>query len=377
MSITIPASLLPADGRFGSGPSKIRQEAVRRLSIVAPSLLGTSHRQPAVKAQVRRIREGLRAFFSLPDGYEVALGNGGATLCWDAAAHCLVRQRSAHAVFGEFSAKFAQAVRAAPFLDDPVIVEAEPGSHPAVQAQPGIDFYALTHCETSTGVAMPIRRPDDRGLLAVDATSGAGGIEFDPAEVDFYYFSPQKNFGSEGGLFVALMSPAAVERVEHIRASGRYIPAMLDLGLAAQASGKDETYNTPSIATLFLMGEQLDWLNEQGGLAAAAKGCTAKAAILYDWAEAREWASPFVRDPAMRSPVVCTIDLDPSVPARDVSATLRANGVLDTEAYRKLGRNQLRIATYPAIAAADVERLTAAIDYVVEALPRASLSVGH
>ncbi|MGH8906250.1 MAG: phosphoserine transaminase [Egibacteraceae bacterium] len=368
MPITVPISLLPADGRFGSGPSKVRQEAVRRLGVAAPSLLGTSHRQPTVKAHVRRIRNGLREFFSLPDGFEVVLGNGGATLCWDAAVHCLISRRSAHAVFGEFSAKFADAVRAAPFLDDPVISASQPGSHPTLEAQSGVDLYALTQCETSTGVAMPVRRPCAAGLVAVDATSAAGGIEFDPAEVDFYYFSPQKCFGSEGGLFVALLSPAALERVDRIQVSGRYIPAMLDLGLAARASAQDETYNTPSISTLFLMGEQLDWLNEQGGLAAAAKDCAGKAAILYDWAHAREWAAPFVADPAMRSPVVCTLDLDPAIPAHDVASVLRANGIVDIEGYRRLGRNQLRIATFPAVVPADVERLTAAIDYVVEAL---------
>ena len=368
MPITIPTSLLPADGRFGSGPSKVRQDAVRRLAAAAPALLGTSHRQSGVKAQVRRIREGLRDFFGLPDGYEVVLGNGGATLFWDAAAHCLIARRSAHAVFGEFSTKFAKAAAAAPFLYAPVVVESAPGTHPTLEAQPDVDLYALTHSETSTGVAMPLRRPAgaDRGaLVAVDATSGAGGIEFDPAEVDAYYFSPQKGFASEGGLFVALLSPAALDRV---RGTDRYVPAMLDLRLAVDNSAKDQTYNTPAIATLFLMGEQLDWLNAQGGLAAAAKDCAAKSAILYDWAESRPWAAPFVADPAMRSPVVCTIDLDASVSAPEVSATLRANGILDTEPYRKLGRNQLRIATYPAIAAADVERLTAAIDYVVEAL---------
>jgi phosphoserine aminotransferase len=366
MPITIPPQLLPADGRFGSGPSKVRQEAVERLAVAAGALLGTSHRQAGVKAQVRRVREGLRAFFSLPDDYQVILGNGGATLFWDAAAHCLIARRSAHAVFGEFSGKFARVVTAAPFLDDPVIAESPPGSHPEMAAQLGVDLYALTHCETSTGVAMPIRRPGPDGLVAVDATSGAGGIEFDLAEVDAYYFSPQKSFGSEGGLFIALMSPPAIERVETIRASGRYIPAMLDLGLAAQNSAKDQTLNTPSIATLFLMGEQLDWLNEQGGLAAAAKDCAAKATILYDWAENRPWATPFVADPAMRSPVICTLDLDPSVPAASVTTALRANGILDTEAYRNLGRNQLRVAVFPAVTLADVERLTAAIDYVVE-----------
>jgi phosphoserine aminotransferase len=306
----------------------------------------------------------MREFFGLPDGYEVVLGNGGATLFWDAAVHCLIARRSAHAVFGEFSAKFAAAAAAAPFLQAPIIVESAAGTHPTLEAHDGVDLYALTHSETSTGVAMPLRRPGP-GLVAVDATSGAGGIEFDVREVDAYYFSPQKSFGSEGGLYVAVLSPAAIER---IAATSRYVPAMLDLRLAVSNSGKDQTYNTPAIATLFLIGEQLDWLNEQGGLAAAAKDCAAKSAIVYDWAERSSYATPFVADPTMRSPVVCTVDLDDSVSAAEVSAILRANGILDTEAYRKLGRNQLRIAAFPAIAAADVERLTAAIDFVVEEL---------
>lgn len=370
MRITIPTELLPHDGRFGSGPSKVRQEAVERLAIAAPALLGTSHRQPNVKDQVRRVRDGLREFFALPDGYEVVLGNGGAMLFFDATAHCLAARRSAHAVFGEFSAKFAAAAQAAPFLDDPVIAESAPGTHPALTAHDGVDLYALTHCETSTGVVMPISRPvgADDALVAVDATSAAGGVMFDIAEADAYFFSPQKGFGSEGGLFAALLSPAAALRIAMVRASGRYIPAMLDLGLALENSVRSQTLNTPSISTLFLMAEQIDWLNEQGGLASAARGCAAKSAIIYHWAEARAWAAPFVADPAMRSPVVCTIDLDPAISAGKVSAVLRANGILDTEAYRTLGRNQIRLATFPAVTAPDVERLTTAIDYVVEAL---------
>ncbi|MGH8887784.1 MAG: phosphoserine transaminase [Egibacteraceae bacterium] len=370
MPVTIPTELLPEDGRFGSGPSKVRQSAVERLAAVAPTLLGTSHRQPRVIDQVRRVREGLREFFALPESYEVVLGNGGATLFFDAAAHCLIARRSAHAVFGEFSAKLAAAVRGAPFLDEPVVVEAEAGAHPTLEAHDGVDLYALTHCETSTGVAMPVTRPAGAGdaIVMVDATSAAGGIAFDIAEADAYFFSPQKGFGSEGGLFVALLSPAAMERIAAIRATDRHVPAILDLGVALRSSVKNQTSNTPSISTLFLMAEQIDWLNEQGGLAWAAKECAAKSAILYDWAEARAWAAPFVADPAMRSPVVCTIDLDPAIAASEVSAALRANGILDTEAFRTLGRNQLRLATYPAVTASDVERLTAAIDYVVEAL---------
>jgi phosphoserine aminotransferase len=374
MPITIPIELLPEDGRFGSGPSKVRQSAVERLAAIAPTLLGTSHRQPRVIDQIRRVREGLREFFALPEDYEVVLGNGGATLFFDAAVHCLIARRSAHAVFGEFSAKLATAVRAAPFLDDPVVAESEAGAHPTLEAHDGVDLYALTHCETSTGVAMPITRPVgvDDALVMVDATSAAGGIAFDVTEVDVYFFSPQKGFGSEGGLFAALLSPAAMERIAGIRATDRHIPAMLDLGVALQRSMKNQTLNTPAIVTLFLMAEQIDWLNERGGLAWAAKECAAKSAILYDWAEARPWAEPFVADPAMRSPVVCTIDLDPAVAASEVSTVLRANGILDTEAFRTLGRNQLRVATYPAVAISDVERLTAAIDYVVEALSDAS-----
>ncbi|HWB72586.1 MAG TPA: phosphoserine transaminase [Egibacteraceae bacterium] len=373
--IELPAGLRPADGRFGSGPSKVRQAAVERLAEVAPRLLGTSHRRPGVRAQVRRVREGLRAFFSLPDGYEVALGNGGATLFWDAAGYCLVRRRSAHAVFGEFSAKFADALAAMPFLAEPAVVASEPGSHPVLDAVDGADLYALTHCETSTGVAMPVSRPEGvsaaEALVAVDATSAAGGIAFDPEQADAYYFSPQKCFGSEGGLWLALLSPAALQRLDEVAAGAdRHVPAMLDLRVAVDNARQDQTYNTPAIATLFLMGEQIDWLNEQGGLAWAAKDCAAKAAHLYDWAERSGYARPFVADPAQRSPVVCTIDLDPSVPGDRVCAVLRANRVVDTEAYRKLGRNQVRVAVFPAVDHADVERLTAAIDFLVERLTR-------
>jgi phosphoserine aminotransferase len=369
MSIRIPTELLPEDGRFGSGPSKVRQTAVERLAVVAPTLLGTSHRQSRVIDQVRRVREGLREFFCLPPDYEIVLGNGGATLFFDATAYCLVARRSAHAVFGEFSAKFASSVQAAPFLDDPVVMRSEAGTHPTLAACEGVDIYALTHCETSTGVATPITRPAGAvdALVVVDATSAAGGIMFDVAETDAYFFSPQKGFGSEGGLFVALMSPMAIQRMAVIRETGRHIPRMLDLGIALESSMKNQTSNTPSITTLFLMAEQLEWLNEQGGLAWAAKDCAAKSAILYDWAEARTWAAPFVANPAMRSPVVCTIDLDSAISASEVSAALRANGILDTEAFRTLGRNQLRLATFPAVATSDVERLTACIDYVVDA----------
>ena len=365
--ITIPADVLPADGRFGSGPSKVRQEAVTSLADVAPQLLGTSHRRQAVRDQVRRVREGLGTFFDLPDGYEVALGNGGATLFWDIATHCLIQERSAHAVFGEFSAKFAAAVTATPFLADPVIVESAAGTHPTLAAVDDVDAYALTHCETSTGVAMPVSRPAE-GLVLVDATSGAGGLPLDPAEADAYYFSPQKCFGSNGGLWLALLSPTAIARSDEVAATGRYVPAMLDLRIALDNSRLEQTYNTPSIATVFLMAEQVEWMNAQGGLAWAVKDCAAKSGHLYDWAEASDYATPFVADPAQRSNVVCTIDLDERIPAADVNAALRAHGVVDTEAYRTLGRNQLRIAVFPAIDPGDVQRLTAAIDHIAAAL---------
>ena len=366
-TISLPADLRPADGRFGSGPSKVRQDTVERLAAAAPGLLGTSHRQPGVKGQVRRIREGLATFFGLPEGYEVALGNGGATLFWDAAAFSLVRTRSAHAVFGEFSGKFAQVIAGTPFLDDPVVVQSEAGTHPELAAHDGVDLYALTHCETSTGVSMPVSRPSSDGLVAVDATSAAGGLPLDPVSADAYYFSPQKCFASDGGLWVSLLSPAALDRIGELSGS-RHQPAMLDLALAVDNSRKDQTYNTPAIATLYLMAEQIDWLNGNGGLAWAAKSCAAKAAVVYDWATASPYATPFVSDPAMRSDVVCTVDLAASVPAGDVAAVLRANGIVDVEAYRKLGRNQVRVAVYPAVDHADVERFVAAVDHIVERL---------
>ncbi len=369
--LEIPAALLPADGRFGSGPSKVRQEAVEALAKAAPTLLGTSHRRPAVKDVVRRVRAGLAELFALPDGYEVALGNGGATLFWDAAVACLVRERSAHAVFGEFSSKFAAAAAAAPFLAEPVRVESEPGTHPVLDAVPGVDAYALTHNETSTGVAMPVTRPPGAAgdaLVLVDATSGAGALPVDPAAFDAYYFSPQKSFASEGGLWLALLSPAAIARIGEMAATSRYVPAMLDLGLALQNSRQDQTYNTPAVATLALLAHSVEALLARGGLATAAEGCAAKSRTLYEWATDRDWAEPFVADPAQRSPVVVTVDLNGSVPAADLTGVLRRHGIVDIEAYRKLGRNQVRIAVFPAVDAADVERLIAAIDHVAEAL---------
>jgi phosphoserine aminotransferase len=365
----LPSDLRPGDGRFGSGPSKVRQEAVAALAAAAPTFLGTSHRQAPVRAVVGRIRAGLAELFDLPDGYEVALGNGGSTLFWDLATFSLIERCSQHLVFGEFSAKFAAAATAAPHLDDPQVIAAPFGSHPEPRPDPAVDLYALTHNETSTGVAMEVRRPAGAdGLVCVDATSGAGGLPVDPRHFDAYYFAPQKSFAADGGLWLALLSPAAVERVGRIAASGRPIPAMLDLGLALERSRLDQTLNTPALATLFLLAEQVDWLNEQGGLAWAAKRCDESAGIVYGWAETSGYTTPFVTDPAMRSHTVATVDLDPAVDAGAVTRALRANGIVDTESYRKLGRNQLRIAMFPAVEPADLDTLTRAIDWLVERL---------
>jgi phosphoserine aminotransferase len=366
---TLPGHLRPGDGRFGSGPSKVRQEAVAALAAAAPTFLGTSHRQAPVRAVVGRVRAGLAELFDLPDGYEVALGNGGSTLFWDLAAFSLIERRSQHLVFGEFSAKFAAAVTAAPHLDDPQVIASPFGSHPEPRPDPGVDLYALTHNETSTGVAMEVRRPAGAdGLVCVDATSGAGGLAVDPRQFDVYYFAPQKSFAADGGLWLACLSPAAVERVGRIAASGRPVPAMLDLGLALERSRLDQTLNTPALATLFLLAEQLAWLNEQGGLAWATKRCDESAGVVYGWAEASAYATPFVSDPAVRSHTVACVDLDPVVDAGAVTRALRANGIVDTEPYRKLGRNQLRIAMFPAIEPADLDTLTRAVDWLVERL---------
>src|SRR5215218_6819372 len=366
---TLPGHLRPRDGRFGSGPSKVRQEAVAALAAAAPTFLGTSHRQAPVRSVVGRIRAGLAELFDLPDGYEVALGNGGSTLFWDLATFSLIERRSQHLVFGEFSAKFAAAATAAPHLDEPQVIESPFGSHPDPRPDPAVDLYALTHNETSTGVMMPVRRPAGaEGLVCVDATSGAGGLPVDPHAFDVYYFAPQKSFAADGGLWLACLSAAAVERAQRIAASGRPIPAMLSLAIAIEQSRADQTLNTPALATLFLLAEQVDWLNTQGGLAWAVKRCQESAGILYGWAEASGYATPFVTDPAMRSHTVATIDLDPSVDAGAVSRALRANGIVDTESYRKLGRNQLRIAMFPAIEPADLDTLTRAIDWLVERL---------
>ncbi|MGH8894973.1 MAG: phosphoserine transaminase [Actinomycetes bacterium] len=369
--IVIPDNIKPADGRFGSGPSKVWPEAVAALAATGQTYLGTSHRQKTVKDVVRRVRSGLADLFALPDGYEVVLGNGGTTAFWDIAVLNLVRERSEHLVFGEFSSKFATAVAEAPFLADPVVVSSDPGSHPTPRAEQGVDVYALTHNETSTGVAMPVRRvdgADDGALVLVDATSAAGGLPVDVTQTDVYYFAPQKSFGSDGGLWLALMSPAAVERVADVHATGRWVPAFSDLQIAIENSRLDQTYNTPALATLFLLAEQVDWFNARGGMAWTTERTADSARRLYTWAEKSDYATPFVADPDQRSAVVGTIDLADTVDATEVAKTLRANGIVDTEPYRKLGRNQLRIAMFPTVEPDDVESLTACIDYVVPRL---------
>jgi len=367
--IQIPAQLLPRDGRFGCGPSRVREDAVVRLAAAAPGYLGTSHRQPGVRAVVGRIRHGLTSFFSLPEGYEVVLGNGGSTCFWDCASFGLIERHSQHLAFGEFSSRFAATVKAAPHLSDPEVIESPPGTHPIPVAREDVDAYALTHNETSTGVAMDVRRPADAsGLVLVDATSAAGGLRVDPSELDVYYFAPQKCFASDGGLWVAVCSPAAVERIERISAAGLWTPAFLDLKIALDNSRLDQTYNTPALTTLFLFADQLEWMLASGGLEWAASRCDRSAMILYRWAEASPYASPFVDDPAQRSHVVGTIDLDPAVDAGAVSKVLRRHGVVDTEAYRKLGRNQLRIGMFPAVDPEDVAALTRCIDHLAERL---------
>jgi phosphoserine aminotransferase len=364
--IVIPDEIKPADGRFGAGPSKIPAGALDALAATGTSLMGTSHRQAPVRATVGRVREGLAELFALPDGYEVVLGNGGATAFWDIATFGLIREKSQHLSFGEFSSKFAKAAAAAPFLADPTVIASEPGSLPVPHAEDGVDAYAWAHNETSTAVMAPVQRvADDDSLILVDATSGAGGLPVDLSQVDAYYFAPQKSFASDGGLWLALMSPAALERAASLAASDRWIPAFFDLPTAIDNSRKNQTYNTPSVATLFLMAEQLDWMNSQGGLEAMVKRTTSSSETLYGWAERTSYTTPYVADPAHRSLVIGTIDFDEAISADAVAATLRANGIVDTEPYRKLGRNQLRIAMYPAIDPADVEALTESIDFVV------------
>ena len=371
MALSLPAGLLPADGRFGCGPSKVRPAALAALAGQGAAVMGTSHRQAPVRALVGRIRAGLTELFGLPEGYQVVLGNGGSTAFWDVATFGLIRSRSAHGTYGEFSAKFASCAAAAPLLADPVIAAAEPGSLALPTATGGVDVYAWAHNETSTGVMAPVQRPagiDDDALVVIDATSGAGGLPVDVAQADVYYFAPQKSFASDGGLWLALMSPRALARVAEIKASGRWIPGSLDLSIAVENSAKDQTYNTPAVATLFLLADQIDWLRSIGGLAGAVERTRDSSRRLYEWAERSEFATPFVADPAQRSLVVGTIDFAAEVDAAAIAAALRAHGVVDTEPYRKLGRNQLRIGMFPAVDPADVSALTACIDHVVERL---------
>jgi phosphoserine aminotransferase len=372
--LVLPDELKPVDGRFGCGPSKVRPEALARLVSDGAALMGTSHRQRPVKALVGEIRAGLRELFGLPDGYEVALGNGGATAFWDAAAFGLIRERSLHLSFGEFSQKFATVTERAPFLAEPIVLAAEPGDAPdpalvgPQAAEAGADVIAWAHNETSTGVMTPVVRPEraDDALVLIDATSGAGGLPVNVTETDVYYFAPQKGFASDGGLWLALLSPAAQERIAELDSSERWIPAFLSLQTALENSLKDQTYNTPAVATLFLIADQLGWMLGLGGLDACVARSRESAQLLYGWAERSGYATPFVADASKRSLVVGTVDFAEDVDAAAVAATLRANGVVDVEPYRKLGRNQLRVGMFPAVDPADVQALTACIDWIVE-----------
>ncbi len=365
--IVLPPALQPSDGRFGSGPSKVRTEALAHLADAAPTYLGTSHRRDGVRSVVRRIRDGLRELYSLQAGYEVLLGNGGTTAFWDAAAFGLIERRSEHLVFGEFTGKFAAVTAGAPHLDDPVVVESPPGTHPEWKGSDA-DAFAMAHNETSTGVTMPVTRPTGTDALTlVDATSAAGAIRVKPADFDVYYFAPQKAFASEGGLWLALCSPAAIQRIEQMGSTDRWQPPSLSLPIALENSRLDQTYNTPALTTLFLLADTIDWMLEHGGLDWSAQRCEQSATTMYGWAEASEFATPFVEVPAQRSPVNATIDFD-GVQADDIAAALRANGIVDVESYRKLGRNQLRIAMFPAIEPDDIEILTHAVDHIVDAL---------
>jgi phosphoserine aminotransferase len=366
--IRIPAELLPKDGRFGAGPSKVRSEQVAALVADAPRFLGTSHRQKTVKSVVGDVRDGLAELFSLPEGYEVLLGNGGTTCFWDAATFGLIEKKSQHLSFGEFSSKFATAASQAPFLDDPEIIKTDPGTHPEAIANSEIDLYALTHNETSTGVSMKIARPNASGLVAVDATSAAGGLFVDANEFDCYYFAPQKSFASDGGLWLALCSPAAIERIESLAASERWVPAFFDLKIALDNSRLNQTYNTPALATIHLLSSQIKWINENGGLDFSTGRCDRSAEILYTWAEKSGFARPFVEREDQRSHVIATIDFVDAIDASQIAAVLRAHGIVDTEPYRKLGRNQLRIAMFPAIDPDDIALLCGAITHVVGAL---------
>jgi phosphoserine aminotransferase len=364
-TLEIPEDLKPADGRFGCGPSKVRPEQLAHLAENA-HIMGTSHRQKPVRQVVARVREGLAQLFSAPDGYEIALGNGGTTALWDALAFGMVRRRSLHVSNGEFSSKFAKVTAGAPFLDDPIVLSAEPGDAPEPTSDPAVDVVAWAHNETSTGVMVPVQRPEGDALVLVDATSGAGGLPLDAAQADAYYFAPQKSFAADGGLWLALLSPAAVERIGELDASDRWIPEFLSLATALDNSRKEQTYNTPAVATLLLLADQVEWMLGNGGLDWCVSRTTESSDHLYGWAEEREFAAPFVRDPAKRSLVVGTIDFADHVDAAALASTLRANGIVDVEPYRKLGRNQLRVGMFPAIEPDDVRALTACIDFVVE-----------
>jgi phosphoserine aminotransferase len=369
--IRIPDAIKPVDGRFGSGPSKVRPEGVEALSAVSRTFMGTSHRQSTVKGQVARLRRGLAEFFSIPDGYEVILSNGGTSAFWETATFGLVREKAQFAEFGEFGAKFVQAVTDAPFLAEPTVHRAPGGQASYLTAEAGVDVYATVQNETSTGVAVPVRRvagADPGALLLTDATSGGGSLHVDVSETDVYYLAPQKALGSDGGIWLAVMSPAAIERAFEIKATGRYIPQFLDLVTAIEQSRLEQTYNTPALATVFLAAEQVDWMNAQGGLAWAAKRSADSAATIYGWADRSPFAEPFVTDPALRSAAVATIDFAEGIDAAKIAKVLRANDVVDTEPYRKLGRNQLRVALYPTVDPSDVTALTTCIDYVVERL---------
>ncbi|MBD7956382.1 phosphoserine transaminase [Microbacterium sp. Sa4CUA7] len=367
--VTLPREILPTDGRFGCGPSKVRADQIAALVGPGLAVLGTSHRQAPVKKLVGSVRANLGEVFRLPDGYEVILGNGGSSAFWDAAAFGLIERRSQNLVFGEFGGKFAAAA-AAPWLDAPDVRKAEPGTRAVAEPVEGVDVYAWTHNETSTGVAAPVERVhgDEGALTVIDATSAAGGIDFSVSQSDVYYFAPQKNLGSDGGLWFAFVSPAAVERIERVAASGRYIPEFLSLKNALDNSRLNQTLNTPALTTLYLLDNQLDWIIGNGGLQWADARTHESSAALYDWAEASSYATPFVADPADRSPVVVTVDFDDSVDAAAVAANLRGNGIVDTEPYRKLGRNQLRVATFVSIEPDDVRQLIRCIDYIVENL---------
>jgi len=367
IDLEIPDALKPADGRFGCGPSKVRPEQLAALTGPAAALMGTSHRQKPVKALVGRVRAGLKELFGAPDGYEVMLGNGGTTAFWDAAAFGLVRERALHLTYGEFSSKFATVTKGAPFLADPIVVSAEPGDAPVPTSDPSADVVAWAHNETSTGVMVPVERVGD-GLVLIDATSGAGGLPVDVAQADAYYFAPQKSFAADGGLWLALLSPAAQERIDELAATDRWVPEFLSLATALDNSRKDQTYNTPALATLILLAEQVEWMLGNGGLEWCVRRTTTSSDTLYGWAERTAYTTPFVADPAKRSLVVGTIDLSDEVDAAAVAAALRANGIVDVEPYRKLGRNQLRVGLFPAIEPADVEALTCCVDFVVERL---------